>query len=56
LALESARVIRDLRPEALFPAHSRALLNPAQALDEAIAYAAEAFSHRSTSAGPRQTA
>lgn len=48
LALASARRLREARPTALFPAHGPSLMNPAQALEEAIGHAAKAFAdHRS---------
>jgi glyoxylase-like metal-dependent hydrolase (beta-lactamase superfamily II) len=56
LALDSACRLRDLRPRALFPAHGPALINPAQALDEAIAYATRAFKLSAGTFGSRQAA
>lgn len=55
-ALESARLLRELRPSALFPAHSRALFAPSTALNEAIAYATKAFDRRLSSSGARASA
>ncbi len=55
-ALDSARSLRDLQPQALFPAHGSALMNPAQALEEAISHAEKAFANHSTPGRARQTA
>jgi glyoxylase-like metal-dependent hydrolase (beta-lactamase superfamily II) len=54
LALASVRRLRSLNPRALLPAHGPALMNPAQALEEAIRHAEKAFADHSPKAGARK--